>query len=98
MRWNRTVPEYTLVWANRIGARVTELTKDDLKVARLNRQRLAAEDGARAMEEAAKKHADVRVNMARLRELRLANEAQEAQSSIPASDQPATAKLKKRVR
>jgi len=74
------------------------LTKDDLKVARLNRQRLAAEDGARAMEEAAKKDADVRVNMARLRELRLAKEAQEARSSISTSDQPATAKLKKRVR
>jgi hypothetical protein len=98
MRWNRTVPEYTLVWANGIGARVTELTKDDLKVARLNRQRLAAEDGARAMEEAAKKDADVRVNMARLRELRLAKEAQEARSSISTSDQPATAKLKKPVR
>jgi hypothetical protein len=74
------------------------LTKDDLKVARLNRQRLAAEDGARAMEEAAKKDADVRVNMARLRELRLAKEAQEARSSISTSDRPATAKLKKRVR
>ena len=101
MRWNRTVPEYMhykVVCANRIEARVTELTKDDLKVARLNRQRLAAEDGARAMEEAAKKDADVRVNMARLRELRLAKEAQEARSSISAGDQPATAKLKKRVR
>ena len=74
------------------------LTKDDLKVARLNRQRLAAEDGARAMEEAAKKDADVRVNMARLRELRLAKEAQEARSSMSTSDRPATAKLKKRVR
>ena len=98
MQGNRTVPECRLVWANRIGARVTELTKDDLKVAKLNRQRLAAEDGARAMEEAAKKDADVRVNMARLRELRLAKEAQEARSSISTSDQPATAKLKKRVR
>src|SRR6516225_8255540 len=98
MQGNRTVPECRLVWANRIGARVTELTKDDLKVAKLNRQRLAAEDGARAMEEAAKKDADVRVNMARLRELRLAKEAQEARSSISAGDQPATAKLKKRVR
>jgi hypothetical protein len=96
--WNRTVAEYTLVWANRIGARVTELTKNDLKVARLNRQRLAAEDGARAMEEAAKRDADVRVNMARLRELRLAKEAQEARSSISTSNQPATAKLKKHVR
>jgi hypothetical protein len=77
---------------------MTELTKDDLKVARLNRQRLAAEDGARAMEEAAKKDAEVRVNMARLRELRLAKEAQEARSSMSTSDRPATAKLKKRVR
>jgi len=50
------------------------------------------------MEEAAKKDADVRVNMARLRELRLAKEAQEARSSMSTSDRPATAKLKKRVR
>jgi len=50
------------------------------------------------MEEAAKRDADVRVNMARLRELRLAKEAQEARSSMSTSDQPATAKLKKRVR
>ena len=34
-----------LLSANRIGAQVTELPKDDLKVARLERQRLAAEDG-----------------------------------------------------
>ena len=101
MRWNRTVPEYMhykVVCANRIGARVTELTKDDLKVARLNRQRLAAEDGARAMEEAAKKDADVRVNMARLRELRLAKEAQEVRTEISAGNQPTKAKPKKRFR
>jgi hypothetical protein len=43
----------------------------------LTRKRLAAEEGAKALEEVAKKAVDVRVNMARLRALRLAKEAQE---------------------
>ena len=43
---------------------MTEQTKDDLKVARLNRQRLAAEDCARAMEEVKRKAVDVRAYMA----------------------------------
>ena len=89
---------YIVLWANRIGARVTELPKDDLKVARLERQRLAAEDGAKALEEVAKKAADVRTNMARLRELRLAKEAQEVRAETSTGDQLARAKPEKRFR
>jgi hypothetical protein len=66
---------------------VSEIT-DDLRVDRLTRQRLAAEDGAKALEEVAKKAADVRANMARLRELRLAKEAQEIRTEISAGNQP----------
>ena len=73
---------------------MSELT-NDLKVDRLTRQRLAAEEGAKALEEVAKKAADVRANMARLRELRLAKEAQEVRTEISAGNQP---KPKKRFR
>jgi hypothetical protein len=45
------------------------------QVARLERQRRAAEEGAHALKEAAEKAIAVRKNMARLRELRLAKEA-----------------------
>jgi len=69
---------------------VSEITDD-----RLTRQRLAAEEGAKALEEVAKKAADVRANMARLRELRLAKEAQEVRTEISAGNQP---KPKKRFR
>jgi hypothetical protein len=54
---------------------VSELTGDS-KEERLTRKRLAAEEGAKALEEVAKKAVDVRANMARLRALRLAKEAQ----------------------
>ena len=85
-----------VLWGNRVGARVSELT-NDLKVDRLTRQRLAAEEGAKALEEVAKKAADVRANMARLRELRLAKEAQEIRTEISAGNQPKP-KPKKRFR
>ena len=75
---------------------MSELT-DDPKVDRLTRQRLAAEEGAKALEEVAKKAADVRANMARLRELRLAKEAQEIRTEICAGNQPKP-KPKKRFR
>ena len=68
------------------------------QTARANRERLAPVERPAIMQEIAKRESDVRTNMARLRELRLAKEAQEARSSISTSDQPATAKLKKRVR
>ena len=72
--------------ANRIGVRVSELT-GDLKEERLTRKRLAAEEGAKALEEVAKKAVDVRANMARLRALRLAKEAQEVRTEISTSSQ-----------
>ena len=75
---------------------MSEIT-DDPKVDRLTRQRLAAEDGAKALEEIAKRAADVRANMARLRELRLAKEAQEIRAEISAGNQPKP-KPKKRFR
>jgi len=65
-------------------------------IARSNRQRLAAEEGARAMVDAERQAVDIRKNMARLRELRVAREAAEAtlQASLPA---PAPAKRKKKL-
>ena len=75
---------------------MSELTNDP-KIERLTRQRLAAEEGAKAIEEVAKKAADVRANMARLRELRLAKEAQEGRTEILVGNQP-TRKPKKRFR
>jgi hypothetical protein len=59
--------------------------------------RLAAEEGARAMGEAAKEAAAVRKNMARLKELRLAKEAATIHEQIAAGDDP-KAKAKKRSR
>jgi hypothetical protein len=47
-------------------------------IARANRQRLAAEEGARAMADVEKKAIAVRKNMERLRTLRQAREAEEA--------------------
>ena len=64
---------------------MSELT-GDLKEARLTRKRLAAEEGAKALEEVAKKAVDVRANMARLRALRLAKKAQELRTEISTSN------------
>ncbi|MCK1389421.1 transcriptional regulator [Bradyrhizobium sp. 1] len=65
-------------------------------IARSNRQRLAAEEGARAMADAEKQSVDVRKNMARLRELRQAKEAADAtlEASLPG---PAPTKRKKKL-
>ncbi|MCP3370446.1 transcriptional regulator [Bradyrhizobium cajani] len=65
-------------------------------IARSDRQRLAAEEGARAMADAEKQAVDVRKNMARLRELREAKEAADAtlQASSPA---PVPAKGRKKL-
>jgi len=49
---------------------------------RLERKRLAAEDGSKALQEVANRAIAIRENMARLRGLRLAKEAQEAQAKI----------------
>ncbi|WP_061019978.1 hypothetical protein [Bradyrhizobium sp. CCH5-F6] len=63
-------------------------------IARSNRKRLAAEDGARAMADAEKHAVEVRKNMARLRELREAREVSETalRASLPP---PAPKKRKK---
>lgn len=55
-------------------------------IARLARQRLAAEEGARAMADAEKRSIELRKNMVRLRELREAREAADAtvRASLPA--------------
>ena len=66
--------------------------------ARMNRQRLAPLERPAIMEEIDKKAVDVRANMARLRELRLAKEAQEVRTEISAGNQPTKAKPKKRFR
>jgi hypothetical protein len=50
-------------------------------IARVNRQRLAQEEGARAMEDVARDAVAVRKNMERLRALRLAKEAEQASPS-----------------
>jgi hypothetical protein len=65
-------------------------------IARSNRQRLAAEEGVRAMADAEKQAVDIRKNMARLRELRQAKEAADAlvQASLPA---PTLTKRKKKA-
>jgi len=55
-------------------------------IARSNRQRLAAEEGARAMMDVERQAVEVRKNMERLRELREAKEAADAtlRASLPA--------------
>ena len=65
------------------------------QIARATRMRLAAEEGAKAMEEATKEAIAVRKNMARLRELRLAKEASAIRAQIAAGNDP-NAKTKKR--
>ncbi|WFU44817.1 transcriptional regulator [Bradyrhizobium sp. CB82] len=55
-------------------------------IARSNRQRLAAEEGARALADVERQAIEVRKNMARLRELRETREAADAirRASLPA--------------
>ena len=62
-------------------------------IARANRQRLAAEEGARAMADVEQQAVAVRKNMERLRALRHAREAEEAKTEaiLP----PAKARRKK---
>jgi hypothetical protein len=52
------------------------------QAARLERKRLAAEDGSKALQEAAEHSVAVRENMARLRALRLAKEAEAVRTEI----------------
>ncbi len=70
------------------------------QLARANRMRLAAEEGARAMEDATKEAVALRKNMARLRELRLAKEASalEAQIATGIDPNPKPKKRSKRAK
>jgi len=67
--------------------------KSPESLARVNRQRLAAEEGARAMADVEQRSVAVRRNMERLRALRQAKEVEEAK--ILASAPPETKKKRK---
>ena len=66
------------------GKKPAELSPEG--IARSNRKRLAAEEGALAIADVQKQAVEVRKNMARLRELRQTKEAADAirQASLPA--------------
>ncbi|WGS21043.1 MULTISPECIES: hypothetical protein [unclassified Bradyrhizobium] len=66
-------------------------------LARADRQRLAAEEGARAMAEVEREALAVRKNMERLRALREARDAEAASDAAPASSAPRP-KLARRVK
>ena len=67
-------------------------------IARANRQRLAAEEGARAMADVERSAASIRKNMDRLRALRQAKEAEDA-AHAAANPQPEVTKpAKKKVK
>jgi hypothetical protein len=68
------------------------------QTAGMNRQRLAVTERAAILEDVAKNEISVRENMARLRELRLAKEAETVRTEIATGNQPAKAKPKKRFR
>jgi len=72
---------------------MSDKSDDASKLARANRLRLAAEEGARALEEVTRDAIAVRKNMARLRELRLAKEADIVRQKIAAE---ITSKAKKK--
>jgi hypothetical protein len=65
--------------------------------AKMNRQRLSPERQP-ILDQIDRKASDVRTNMARLRELRLAKEAQEVRTEISAENQSTKAKPKKSFR
>ena len=68
------------------------------QLARTNRLRLAVGERAEVLEEAARKTIAIRENMARLRELRLAKEAEAVRTEISTGNRPAKSKPKKRFR
>ena len=55
--------------------------------AKANRERLAVAHREAVLQDEEKKAVDVRQNMARLKELRLVKEAQEARTAIPKANQ-----------
>ncbi|QPF82548.1 hypothetical protein IC762_22655 [Bradyrhizobium genosp. L] len=58
------------------------------QTARAEKQRLAKEEGARAIADVAKQDAAIRTNMARLRELRLAKESAEPIAQLKPKPRP----------
>ena len=74
------------------GRKPTEPSAES--IARANRQRLAQQEGVRAMADVEKQAVAVRKNMERLRALRQARE--DEQAALPPPD-PAPAKKKKRA-
>ena len=66
-------------------------------VARANRQRLAAEEGRKAMVDVEQRATAVRTNMARLRALRETSEAQTRESELTAPPQKKAKKKKAKV-
>jgi len=75
----------------------TPFSEPPRQTAKMNRERLAVARPA-ILDEEAKRANAVRDNMARLRELRLAKEAQEVRAEISTSNQTAKAKPKRRFR
>lgn len=73
----------------------TPLTPSPGSLARADRQRLAAEEGARVMAEVERDKVAVRKNMERLRALREARDAEAANRPAPAAE-PKTARRAKR--
>ncbi|MBR1161002.1 hypothetical protein [Bradyrhizobium elkanii] len=67
-------------------------------LARADRQRLAAEEGARAMAEVERDALAIRKNMERLRALREAREAREAEAATEADAAPAAKRTIKRIK
>jgi len=59
------------------------------RIARANRQRLASEEGIRAMADVEQKATAVRKNMERLRALREARDAQEPSAPVEIAKKPA---------
>lgn len=68
------------------------------KIARETRLRLAQEANERAMQDDTNRLIAARANMARLRELRLANEALGVRIEIASTNHPAETKPKERFR
>ncbi|SDR88323.1 hypothetical protein [Bradyrhizobium canariense] len=66
-------------------------------IARANRQRVAAEEGVRAMAEVERQAVAVRKNMERLRVLRKAKEAEAVETELATGDTVANTKRKKRI-
>ena len=67
------------------------------QIAKAEKQRLAAEEGARAMEELDREAIAIRKNMARLRELRLAKKAEAVRTEIATGNQPRKNQTKKAI-